>query len=96
MCEYSHFFIDEDYEFDMPLPLTMTFATNHTRLPVSFTLNNDDIEEGYENFTLQLSYNEEDEDGTVRIMTEFALVSIKDDDGAFLVQNVYVHVHSCI
>ena len=66
-------------------PISVTFETVHTRIPISFTILDDKIEEGYENFTLQLSYNEMDEHGTVQIVTESAKISIKDDDGGFIV-----------
>lgn len=59
----------------------MTFETTQTRIPLSFTLLDDELEEGYENFTLRLTYNEADD--TVRIVNERAEVSIKDDDGKF-------------
>ena len=72
---------DEDFEVDISHTFTVIFETVHTRIPLSFTLLDDVIEEGYENFTLQLSYNETDEDGTVQIVIESAMVSIKDDDG---------------
>ena len=65
------------------VPMSVTFETAHTRIPLSFTILNDEIEEGYENFTLQLSYNETDEHGTVQIVTESAQIFIKDDDGGY-------------
>jgi hypothetical protein len=71
--------LDEDFVVESS-PISVTFETVHTRIPISFTIMDDDIEEGYENFTLQLSYNEVDEHGTVQIVTESAKISIKDDD----------------
>ena len=62
-------------------PVSVTFQSDSTTIPVPFSIMNDVIEEGYENFTLRLSYNQPDEDGTVQIVTESAIVSIKDDDG---------------
>ena len=64
--------------------MLVTFEANHTRIPLSFTILDDEIEEGYENFTLLLLYNETDEHGTVRIVTESAQISIKDDDGGYI------------
>ena len=66
---------------ESPPPLSLIFDTTFTRIPVSFTLLDDVMEEGYENFTLRLSYNVPDPDGTVNIMVETASISIKDDDG---------------
>ena len=66
---------------DVSPPLLVTFETTHTRIPLSFTLLDDELEEGYENFTLKLSYNGADD--TVRIMNERAEMFIKDDDGKF-------------
>ena len=59
----------------------MTFESIHTKIPVPFTLIDDAIEEGYENFSLKLSYNKYDEHGSVKILNDLAVVSIKDDDG---------------
>ena len=64
---------------DTSPPFLITFETTHTRIPLSFTLLDDKLEEGYENFTLQLSYNEAND--AVRIMTERTEMFIKDDDG---------------
>ena len=44
-----------------------------------FTLLDDEFEEGFENFTLQLSDASSDE--TVLIVKGSAMVHIKDDDG---------------
>lgn len=41
----------------------------------------DAIEEGYEDFTFDLSYDLPDPDGTVDVVTPSANVFIKDDDG---------------
>ena len=71
--------IDEDFEMETPPPVTVIFGRNLTRLPISIILIDDDIEEGYENFTLRISSNELEE--TVQITTESANVFIKDDDG---------------
>ena len=60
-------------------PLIIMFGENDTRIPVSFSLLDDDLEEGFENFTLQLGLDGADE--TVRIMGESAMIHIKDDDG---------------
>ena len=62
-------------------PFVVTFGSADTFIPIPFTLINDEIEEGYENFTLTLSYNEADVDETVQIRTNAANVFIKDDDG---------------
>ena len=59
----------------------MTFESNDTLIPIPLNLINDKMEEGYENFTLTLSYNEVDVDETVQIRTDAANVIIKDDDG---------------
>ena len=73
------FVAGEDFEMETPPPLTVTFGSNLTRLPIPINLIDDDVEEGYENFTLELSSNELE--GTVQIITESANVFIKDDDG---------------
>ena len=52
---------------------------NDTRKPVPFSLLDDELEEGFEDFTLQLSDPQGEE--TVAIVVESAVVSIKDDDG---------------
>ena len=52
---------------------------NDTRKPVPFSLLDDELEEGFEDFTLQLSDPRGEE--TVAIVVESAVVSIKDDDG---------------
>ena len=80
----TYFYVDEDFEVGTPLPLTVTFESNFTRVPIPINLIDDNIEEGYENFTLQVSYNEIEE--TVLIMTVSANVFIKDDDGMKLVR----------
>ena len=64
---------------DSSPPLMVTFEVNDTRKPVPFTLLDDEFEEGFENFTLQLSDASSDE--TVRIVEGSAMVHIKDDDG---------------
>lgn len=59
----------------------VTFKATDTKIPVPFTLIDDAIEEGYENFSLKFSYNKSDEEETVTILNDLAVVSIKDDDG---------------
>ena len=74
-------FAGDDFTVDMPTPLRVTFETVQTRIPIPFTLINDDIEEGYENFILELSYDEQDDDGTIRFVNTSTTISVKDDDG---------------
>ena len=64
--------------FESVPPLTMTFDRNATNIPVSLTLLDDEIEEGFENFTLTISLGD---DETVQIVVESAMIHIKDDDG---------------
>ena len=66
---------------NLPIPLRVTFEPTNTRIPIPFSLLNDEHEEGYENFTLRLVYEDQDDDETVQIVTESAIVSIRDDDG---------------
>jgi hypothetical protein len=70
--------LDIDFMVDSSPPLMVTFEVNDTRKPVPFTLLDDEFEEGFENFTLQLSDASSDE--TVRIVEGSAMVHIKDDD----------------
>ena len=74
-------FAGTDFEVNMSSPFTVTFEITNTQINIPIILIDDEIEEGYENFTLQLSYNETDNDGTVQITPEIAVVRIKDDDG---------------
>lgn len=60
-------------------PLTVKFEIDDTRKPVPFSLLDDEFEEGFENFTLQLDPNTVDE--TVKIVVGSAMINIKDDDG---------------
>ena len=60
-------------------PLMVTFAVDDIRKPVPFSLLDDEFEEGFENFTLQLDPNTVDE--TVKIVVGSAMINIKDDDG---------------
>ena len=72
---------DEDFQLaDIP-PLTTTLQSGDIMIPVSITLQDDVTEEGYENFTLSLTYNMPDPDNTVDVVTPTANVFIKDDDG---------------
>ena len=61
---------------ETPPPLMLTFGSGITRLPIPINLLDDDIEEGFETFTLRISSNE-----AVQILTETASVFIRDDDG---------------
>ena len=67
----------------MPTPLSVTFPAAQSRIPVPFTFIDDEIEEGYENFTLLLSYDEQDDEGTIQIVNTSTIVWIKDNDGWF-------------
>ena len=57
----------------------MTFESNLVRLPIPIYIIDDELEEGYENFSLEISYNELEE--PVQITTASTNVFIKDDDG---------------
>ena len=75
-------FVDVDFNLVQNLPpFGVTFESDDTLIPIPLNITNDDIEEGYENFTLTLSYNEVDMDETVQIRPDAANVFIKDDDG---------------
>ena len=67
----------------MLTPLSVTFPAAQSRIPVPFTFIDDEIEEGYENFTLLLSYDEQDDEGTIQIVNTSTMVWIKDNDGWF-------------
>ena len=68
-------------------PIMVKFKANETEVPISFTVINDTIEEGYENFTLHLSYDDTiGDNGAVEIVSESALISIRDDDGWFIAE----------
>ena len=77
-------FLDVDFDLvqNSP-PYGVTFESDDTLISVPLNLINDEIEEGYENFTLTLSYNEVDVDETVQIRTDAANVFIKDNDGIY-------------
>ena len=64
-------------------PNTVEFISNETRVPITITAFNDTLEEGDENVTLQLLYDQAQNIGTVDIVRESAAVSIEDDDGWF-------------
>ena len=83
ILRYIYFiFVDVDFDLVQNLPpFGVTFESNDTLIPIPLNLINDKVEEGYENFTLTLSYNEVDVDETVQIRTDAANVIIKDDDG---------------
>ena len=83
--EGAYIFAGMDFHVDVSSPFTVTFETVHTQINIPITLLDDEIEEGYETFTLQLSYNETDNDGTVQITPEIAVIHIKDDDGKSIV-----------
>lgn len=68
----------EDFNIE---PITVKFDNNETKAHIKITVVNDVVEEGYENFILQLSYNEVSNNGAVNIVREYATVSIEDDDG---------------
>ena len=67
-----------DFEVTDDLPLNITFGADKMSIPLSLTPLDDEIEEGFEYFTLELSLGV---DETVRIVTGTAEVHIKDDDG---------------
>lgn len=76
------FFADVDFDLvQNSTPFEVTFESNDTLIPIPLNLINDEIEEGYENSTLKLSYNDVDMDETVQIRTDATNVFIKDDDG---------------
>ena len=72
--------VDVDFGVES-LPLITTLGITDTRITVPFSVIDDTIEEGFENFTLLLSYNEPDPNGTVNIVTQSTKVFIKDNDG---------------
>lgn len=78
---YPQYFTKITGEYFNIEPKTVKFDNNETKVHVKITVVNDVVEEGYENFTLQLSYNEVSNNGAVDIVREYATVSIEDDDG---------------
>ena len=61
--------------------MNVRFEADKTIIPISFTLVNDALEEGDENFTLQISYDQMNHSEEVDITREKALIIIKDNDG---------------
>ena len=66
---------------DRPTPLSVIFKTVHTRIPVPITIINDEIEEVIESFTLELSYDDQDDGQFVRLINASTTIYIEDDDG---------------
>ena len=73
---------DTDDDFSIASVMVKVDA-NNTKLPISISIVNDVLEEGEEHFTLQLSYDDNNDRGNVDIVREFTTISVRDDDGLF-------------
>ena len=62
-----------------------TLGINDLKITVPFSVVDDVIEEGFENFTLLLSYEELIPSGTVNIVTPSTKIFIKDNDGTLFI-----------
>ena len=62
-----------------------TLGINDMKITVPFSVVDDVIEEGFENFTLLLSYEELIPSGTVNIVTPSTKIFIKDNDGTLFI-----------
>ena len=68
----------QDYD---PINQTLTFSPDNTRITISLTVRDDDIDEEDEDLLASLELSIEDDDQMVQITPDQATLTIIDDDG---------------